>query len=492
MNYVDIARNLASGKGIVQSTLGYNQPFLFDAYSQVPTPVTAQPPLYPIVILLVSRLGVSSADAALLISSAAYAIILLLAYMLARDMYDKSSALLSLGGLLIYAPLIEVSRFAWTESLSIVFILFTFWLLIRSGSQTDNRLVATNCFLAGLATGLAFSTRYALLPLALVAILFLALEYHENRARLQALFLYLIAASIPITLVLGHNLLASGRLIPPSLPSDRSVLTNLSDTFFSTFGNYLYHGAETIQAIAAVAGIIAILITLAVRRRTRDLLNVFVSDKHYLLTTWVVAFTAFIVYERTVSNFDHIDARIMVPAGVIVVILAMALLLKVIEPPKSRRSFLYALVTVMTIAAFAREIRIVLVQSIATDSAVITQSGRLSWVAQNTSDNDLIVGDDTTDIPFYLGRGAAISFSPYPYTIYLTYKMLTDYAARHCEQYSHIYLAVQNHPEWNNDELLYHFGEFIADVEMGNIAAYPALRPLNHPVDTAIVELQCR
>jgi hypothetical protein len=70
--------------------------------------------------------------------------------------------------------------------------------------------------------------------------------------------------------------------------------------------------------------------------------------------------------------------------------------------------------------------------------------------------------------------------------------MLTDYAARHCEQYSHIYLAVQNHPEWNNDELLYHFGEFIADVEMGNIAAYPALRPLNHPVDTAIVELQCR
>lgn len=48
MNYVDVARNISAGRGIAQSTLGFNQPYLFDEASPIPSPMTSQSPLYPI------------------------------------------------------------------------------------------------------------------------------------------------------------------------------------------------------------------------------------------------------------------------------------------------------------------------------------------------------------------------------------------------------------------------------------------------------------
>ena len=39
MNYVDVARNIAAGRGIVQSTLGFNQPH-WDPKGTIPTPIT--------------------------------------------------------------------------------------------------------------------------------------------------------------------------------------------------------------------------------------------------------------------------------------------------------------------------------------------------------------------------------------------------------------------------------------------------------------------
>src|SRR5262245_41238413 len=66
MNYVDVAKNFVAGRGLVQSTLGFNVPrFSIDDTS--PTPLISQPPVYPLLIGLFSCLGVSCANAALLI-----------------------------------------------------------------------------------------------------------------------------------------------------------------------------------------------------------------------------------------------------------------------------------------------------------------------------------------------------------------------------------------------------------------------------------------
>ena len=77
MNYVDVALQISSGKGIVQSTLGFNEPYLFQAGSRIPTPLVSQPPLYPLLIALLSRTGLSPVDAALVIPVLAYGTVLL-------------------------------------------------------------------------------------------------------------------------------------------------------------------------------------------------------------------------------------------------------------------------------------------------------------------------------------------------------------------------------------------------------------------------------
>src|ERR1700742_3513796 len=84
MNFVDIARHITLGQGVKQATLGFNQP-VFDAGDAIPTPLTHQPPLYPLAVAAVSKaLKLPVTDVALFISVAGYAFVLLAGYGIAR------------------------------------------------------------------------------------------------------------------------------------------------------------------------------------------------------------------------------------------------------------------------------------------------------------------------------------------------------------------------------------------------------------------------
>src|SRR4051812_11464315 len=67
MNFIDVARHIVSGQGVTQATLGFNQP-RFSVDDPIPTPLTHQPPLYPLMIASLSQTGLAFTDAALLIS----------------------------------------------------------------------------------------------------------------------------------------------------------------------------------------------------------------------------------------------------------------------------------------------------------------------------------------------------------------------------------------------------------------------------------------
>src|ERR1700753_1246332 len=61
MNFIDVARHIAGGQGVTQSALGMNQPH-FDVDDPIPTPLTHQPPLYPLMVAAVSQTGLSITD----------------------------------------------------------------------------------------------------------------------------------------------------------------------------------------------------------------------------------------------------------------------------------------------------------------------------------------------------------------------------------------------------------------------------------------------
>jgi hypothetical protein len=234
MNYVDIARNINAGRGIVQNSLGFNQ-IHFSPTDQIPSPVTSQPPLYPLLIAAVSQFGIPEASASLLVAVFSYALGLLVAYLLARELYNGDpTALLSVSFLLNYYPLALVSSFAWSESVGIAIVLLFMWLLALRHRLKETSLVTSNrtLFVAGLAAGLAFSTRYGLLPVFLLGILVLLVEKDNGNQKLRDLTWYVVGFALPASAVLVRNYYLSrafmgGNPNPSSLgPGD-----NLRDVF---------------------------------------------------------------------------------------------------------------------------------------------------------------------------------------------------------------------------------------------------------------------
>ena len=87
-------------------------------------------------------------------------------------------------------------------------MLLALWLLARSCQITSLKMLGIYTFSAGVATGLAFGARYALLPLSLLGIVFLAYEHRNNQKKYHALLPYILGFSLPIAFVLGHNLVS--------------------------------------------------------------------------------------------------------------------------------------------------------------------------------------------------------------------------------------------------------------------------------------------
>jgi hypothetical protein len=103
MNYVDVAHNVRTGRGITQSVLGFNQRN-FPVNDDLPTAFTIHAPLYPLMIAAATYVGPSEPDSALLVSALAFAALLVVAYTLAATCYGHSAALLGVTMLLVYGP----------------------------------------------------------------------------------------------------------------------------------------------------------------------------------------------------------------------------------------------------------------------------------------------------------------------------------------------------------------------------------------------------
>ena len=489
MNYVDVARNIAAGKGISQSTLGYNQAHLFDENSQAPEPLVVQPPLYPLMIAGTSRLGLSFVASALLIPAIAYAVILLIAFFLARELFGVSTAVLTTAGLLIFAPLGLFSRKAFSESPTLVFLLLSLLLSILVRRRIGTAPLGFITFLGGVAAGLAFATRYAMLLLVLLESFYLVEGFVSKKNKPYALLPYVLGAAIPIGLVFAHNLISTGRIMPASLPSDRSILYNLSDAFLSMFGTYFWMGSPIVQVIFAVLLLILSVLLLDKQDMLPKIWHRILHDGYYLLPLWVAGYYFFIVIERSLITFNKIDTRLMIPASVVLAILGIACIVRAFQLI-SRPVYIRAMATVLILAACGQEARFSLSQTAYSLEDRVTASQRLSWIADNTTDKDFIVGESAMEVPFYFGRASAF-VGPYPLNIYLTYPGLISFADHNCSRYQHIYLILLPREDIPYDNLLYRFGQFITDIRFHQLKDYPRILPVVDLEDGRIFEISC-
>ena len=517
MNYVDVARRVVAGDGLVQSTGGFNQPLYLSGELELPSAFTAQAPAYPLAIALLSKLGIQAADAALVVSAAAYAAILVLVYLLGVRIGGAGAGAIAAGAALLFVPLTHLGRAALSECLAVMVVLVFFLLLDRYlerplalvPAKPDRHRRAAWLSLApslglGLVAGSAFGVRYALWPLPLVGIaaLWRGAGTRSGRSRASTrpsrLAAFAGGALLPMVWIVGRNLAAEGRLLPAAMPAvttpgeslARAVTALVGGWRSTTLGDWT-DGALLLAALSLLA-----VLCLRARRLASSSRSSAVPIEWRLPllgTSWAVLYLAAVVWRSTQANFDPIGVRLALPATVALLPVFGALLAAVL--PDSRR---YAWLPPAILAAclgtaFVRE---TILWSTGRDArAVEFRSERQQWLRNHTGAGDLVVGGGTMDVPFLVPGSYAISYAGLPYTEILTYPGLVRIADRHCPDFDRLLLVVRPTVQLgggrSDEDPSDWLGPFIADARAGRHEAYALLEPLVVLDEARVYRITC-
>lgn len=386
MNYADVARHVAQGEGLVQTTVGMFQPRLTSLPTEGPVPFVAQAPLFPLLVAGLNRIGIGIEDGALTLSLLGYLGTLALGTLLALWLYGPAGARLTLAALLICAPLAQAGRTALTEALALAFLLGSLAMAVRGRSDLG----------AGALAGLAFAARYALSSWLLVGLLWVLWKRRGRGAVLFALGAALPSVPVPL-----HNFQATGTLLPRPLPSDQGLVQNLRDGVLALLGNIFI--TDRVQPLQALA-LLAFLVLVFLRRRHGLRLSHLPRRSDFLLLVGALLYEGGLIVQRSLVHFDPLDSRLLLPAIVPLLLLAGNLTAR---PHRAAVALCLALGL-----ALVREGKLFLLP---VEEPALLRSPRLAWLAANTAPEERLLGDDAMDVPFFLGRRRVFSFSAYPY-----------------------------------------------------------------------------
>jgi Dolichyl-phosphate-mannose-protein mannosyltransferase len=460
--------------GVTQSTLGFNQPH-FDADDPIPTPLTHQPPLYPLMIAAVSQTGLSITDSALLISVVSYAFALLAGYRVILLLFGETEALGALLLLAAYAPLRNFSDSAFSDPPGIAMLFSTFWLLARYAKEPEKR--ARQAFLAGCIAGVGVATRYALAPLVAIGALFVFIRASD---RIRDSVLFMVGPGVLGILLVWRNLnILHGSVMPHYLHSRLSYLKNASDALSTLLGDYADWISQPVR-IALLA--VAVLVALAIAQRRQQWVSTlagvcWLGAGPMLLVTFGLVYTVFLIIQHTHAYIDPIGPRYMLPATVTFLLLFAVFAVRATGVNLNRLAVAGSVIAMLLIAY---EVDITLVTPVYSADRLVAASERLAWVEKNTTNDDLIIGQDAVAFPFYFGRTVAVSYSPFPFTEVLPYDKTLQLCRRFKPLYARILLVIPRHPtpfERANINWLSRLGPFIEAANFGRADGYPAINP---------------
>jgi hypothetical protein len=210
-SYLDVARALLAGGGLVQQVVDFWRP-------AVPDPLGLWPPLYPVLVAGLARVGFPVEGAAIAVSVLAWLAFAVLFHALAHRTVAPRPARVATVLALLTAPLAFASGAAWSEMLFLALAAGA-WLALGDALEPpahrgdERRRLAAAAFAGGL-VGLAALTRYAgwsLAPLALGALL-------ASRVPRNAVTVFALPAFALPGLWLARNIVVFGSPTGPGLP----------------------------------------------------------------------------------------------------------------------------------------------------------------------------------------------------------------------------------------------------------------------------------
>jgi hypothetical protein len=283
---MSMSRNITSGRGIAQSAFNYNEPH-FSPNDPMPRALYASAAALSTFHRRSKRIGSKYADAALLLPSLVLESSCSPVFKWLADS-TTNDRLLSGQSLTFSFPLRYVASFAWSESLGIGFV---FVFLFQSGEQRDSKAEIFFSLLSGLFCGLAFGTRYALLPAFFVGLIFLFAK--RSPYTIRNVVFYVLGFAVPGGLVLARNWTLAKELFGSALnrPSftwiDSFALS--ADTLFHSIGILDANDAVGLLALSLVFCAAAYTVT---RGNFQELWKPLVRRDAFLLPLWIVVYLA--------------------------------------------------------------------------------------------------------------------------------------------------------------------------------------------------------
>ncbi len=471
MNYLDVARNLSAGEGLVQSAAGFNQPTFWaeDFSPDFPDKTRAgHNPGYSVLIAAVAELiGLEHADAAFLIGPAAYAAALASAFLFASRLLGPAAGLLAAA--FVAHQIRWVFLRTWTEPVVIALLLVL--LAVFARGATPRRAVV-----GGVVAGVALLVRSGFVPILALGGL-ACLFGHGSKAR--HLLLFAAGAGIAV----AGPFLGEGQAYPPQVTVAASWFPDIS---LGELPAEFLDGAG--WTLAVPAGLGACAWWWAVREG-QPILPDRARCGCVLIIAWMVGWPAFLMAARVVALTDRFNDRMLAPL-VAVTAIASAVLVWRLCPERRRLPVAVAVFAATMALATAGDAivqadagtaqrlygsaarvlvgrnmtaRILPADGDRSDYAFrIATSARRLWVSRNVTARDLVVSTGAMDLPYFFRQQvpATVSFSPQPYFPEISGAKFNAVFLARCDRYDNLYLILSKLPR--------RWGRFALDLLAGS------------------------
>ena len=298
---------------------------------------------------------------------------------------------------------------------------------------------------------------------------------------------------IGILLIWRNLTILKGSVMPHYLHSRTGYLANFLDALRTLAGDYADWGSQPIR-IALLAVVVVIALFLAQRRGQLAATLHAVDWKgrgSVLLLAFGTLYSAFLIVQRARSYIDPIGPRYMLPGTITCLLLFAVFLVRATGVSLARLAIAGSVVGVGLVAY---EAHTTLVTPVYSEQRLINSSELLSWVQKNTTNDDLIIGQDAVIYPFYLDRTVAVSYSPFPFTEILPYDKTLQLCRRFKPLYSRVLLVIPQHPTPNepaNVKWNIRLGPFIEAINFGHFDDYPGITPLAVLKDGRVYQVTC-
>lgn len=410
MNYVDVARHVAAGDGIVQSTLGFNQ--RLDAALPLPSPLTAQPPLYPFAIAAGIVCGIDGTDAALAVAALSVGLALFAAFAATRLSFGAGPAFVALGALAVLEPLLHAGNAALSDAPGVALTLAA---LAAAGDAQHRERPERAALVAGIVSGLAFAVRYAALPVAAVAGAAVALLPSRGGCFRRGVRFAAGFGVVALPIVLRNAALGAGALGRERLPSEDPFAANAARAWVALTESWLPSAVPPLLQLVVLGAALGAAAVLLARRGT--LREALLGGGRWLLPVAGLGALAALLVSRSRVHFDPIDARLTLPVAAALLVWLAALLGGALGITPARGAAFAVAMCAVTGWRLAAELR-------ASPPLRDADPPRVAWVRANTGEHDLVLGEDTVDVPFRIPGRLAASFSRHPYSEHPTAESL--------------------------------------------------------------------